>query len=113
MDQRRAAHRIVKEYCLSERPALALPVNSKQDRFIRLIVSIVAAATLLVPLVVLCKIRNPDYVILATCLFVLAFAFMASMIGNKSTAEVMVAVATYAAVLVVFVCQTLSPHVAA
>lgn len=76
-------------------------------------VGIVAAATLLVPLVVLYKIRNPDYKILATCVFVLVFAFMVEMIGKRSTTEVMMAVATYAAVLVAFVGQTISPRAAA
>lgn len=46
------------------------------------------------------------FVILTTCIFVLAFAFLVSMFAHVSAQEVMVATATYAAVLVVFVGQS-------
>lgn len=97
-----------KNYTFNGRPFLTFPVGPNVDRFTRFVVGIVAAASLLVALIALPKIKEREYTILATCLFVLPFSSMISMIGKQSTTEVMVGVATYAAVLVVFVGQTIA-----
>lgn len=96
-----------KNYLFFGRP-FALPADPKIDHLIQFVIGVVAAASLLTPLIVLSKIRERDYTIMASCLFVLVFAFVVSIVGGQSTAQVMVAVATYAAVLVVFVGQTIS-----
>lgn len=98
----------IKRYSFLGRP-YQVPQNPAVDRFIRCVVAVIAAATLLVPLLALSYISQRDYTIMATCLFVLLFAFIVSMISKASTTDVMVAVATYAAVLVVFVGQTIGP----
>ena len=46
---------------------------------------------------------------MATCRLVIVFAFLVFMISKAFTTEVIVAVATYAAVLVVFVGHTIAP----
>lgn len=86
-----------------------VPENPAVDRFIRCVVAVIAAGTLLVPLLTLSYIKQRDYTIMATCIFVLIFAFMVSTISKSTTTDLMVAVATYAAVLVVFVGQTIAP----
>lgn len=97
-----------KRYSFLGRP-YQVPENPLFDRFIRCVVAVIAAATLLIPLITLSYIKQRDYTIMATCLFVLLFAFMVSMISKSTTTDLMVAVATYAAVLVVFVGQTIAP----
>lgn len=79
--------------------------NPASDYLLRLLVGILASISLLTPMTIPCFVRQQPYVLLTACLSVLTFALIVSLVGGGATQEVMVAVATYAAVIVVFVGQ--------
>ena len=78
-------------------------------RLASFIIALVAELSLLALMIGLTYIGRQAFVLLMTCLFVLAFAFLVSMVAHRSAQEVMVATATYAAVLIVFVGQSNGP----
>ena len=79
------------------------------ERLASFIIALVAGLSLLAPMIALRYIQRQAFVLLTTCHFVLAFAFLLSMLAHGSTQEVMVAIVTYAAVLVVFVGESDCP----
>lgn len=72
-DEDRTLHE--KNYTFHGQPFLTLLLGANIDRVIRFVVGVVAAASLLVPLIVLSKIWKRDNTIMATCLFVFVIRF--------------------------------------
>jgi hypothetical protein len=68
--------------------------------------AVVSGILLLVPVIVLSYIETKGYRLLATCLFVLVFAILASVAVTGTNNELVTATAAYAAILVVFLAQT-------
>jgi hypothetical protein len=87
-----------------------IPVGAITDNVARFIMAVFTGVLLLVPVVALSYINPTGYRLLATCLFVLAFAVIASVGITSTTNELVGATAAYAAVLVVFLGQTSPPH---
>ncbi|MCJ1394151.1 hypothetical protein MMC18_007029 [Xylographa bjoerkii] len=85
-----------------------LPVGPITDNVARIIMAVFAGALLLVPVIALSYITPTGYRLLATCLFVLAFAVIASVAITGTSNELVGATAAYTAVLVVFLGQTSS-----
>lgn len=83
--------------------------NPTVDYLLRLFVGLIAGIPLLAPMVILCYVTRREYILITGCFSVLIFALLVSLVGGGATHEVMVAVATYAAVIVVFVGQTYFP----
>jgi hypothetical protein len=74
--------------------------------FTRLVLAVVAGLLLLVPMIVLSFVKKDIIRLVLTSVFVLVFAVTVSFASTGSNHEVMIATATYAAVLSVFVGQT-------
>ena len=87
-----------------------LPVSAVADNVARFIMAVFTGVLLLVPVIALSYISPTSYRLMATCLFVLAFAVIASVGITSTTNERVAATATYAAVLVVFLGQISPPH---
>lgn len=87
-----------------------IPVGAITDNVARFIMAVFTGVLLLVPVIALSYINPTGYRLLATCLFVLAFAVIASVGITSTTNELVAATATYAAVLVVFLGQISPPH---
>jgi hypothetical protein len=84
----------------------AIHIPAIIDVITRLLVSILARFFLLVPMISMSYINSKKYLLLTASLFVLLFAITLSLASKATNQELMVATATYAAVLVVFVGQT-------
>jgi VIT1/CCC1 family predicted Fe2+/Mn2+ transporter len=87
------------------RPQRERDISSRTDFFAQLFISVVAALFLLVPMVVLSYIQSKAFLLMTTCLFVLAFVVGLSAASKASNQEIVAATAAYGAVLVVFVGQ--------
>ena len=79
------------------------------DHVVHFTVVVIAGLSLLAPMIALSYVNGWAFVLLTTCFVVLLFAFVLSMVVQASLHEVMVATATYATVLVVFVGQSNTP----
>lgn len=82
--------------------------NRITDYLLRLLVDVIAGISLLAQMIILCYVRRRECILMTGCFSVLVFALVVSL-GDGATHEVMVAIATYAAVIVVFVGQTYAP----
>lgn len=89
------------------RPAHAF-ASQNAEIIIRVLVSAVAAVFLLAPMFALSYIDRKGYRLLTTALFVLLFAVVVPLSSTAKNQEIIVVIAAYAAVLVVFVGQTQS-----
>jgi hypothetical protein len=83
-----------------------LQVSAITDNIARIFMAVVSGILLLVPVIVLSYIETKGYRLLATCLFVLVFAILASVAVTGTNNELVTATAAYAAILVVFLGQT-------
>jgi hypothetical protein len=81
-------------------------LSQNAEVIIRVLVSAVAAIFLLAPMFALSYIDRKGYRLLKTALFVLLFAVIVPVSSTAKNQEIIVAIAAYAAVLVVFVGQT-------
>jgi hypothetical protein len=104
--ERQYLRKLLKEYC--EHPFLSdvFFLSQNAEVIIRVLVSAVAAIFLLAPMFALSYIDRKGYRLLTTALFVLCFAVVVPVSSTAKNQEIIVAIAAYAAVLVVFVGQT-------
>jgi VIT1/CCC1 family predicted Fe2+/Mn2+ transporter len=87
---------------ISGKPPVA--VSPLVDRLARFIVSFVGGASLVVPMIIMClPAQDTTKSLIVTSVAVTLFAIVMALVMNASNAETLVATATYAAVLVVFV----------
>jgi hypothetical protein len=95
-----------KEKLSYSRKTIRNPYPPIIEAITRLLVSILAGIFLLVPMISMSYINSKKYLLITASLFVLLFAVTLSLASKATNQELMVATATYAAVLVVFVGQT-------
>ena len=108
----RKRHRLSKTYQIFRRINTRLrpiPISWATDVTARIITAVFTGVVLLVPIIALSYISTTGYRLLATCLFVLGFAIIASVAIASTNNELVGATAAYAALLVVFLGQTTSP----
>ncbi|KAL9097335.1 MAG: hypothetical protein Q9165_000762 [Trypethelium subeluteriae] len=83
----------------------AMKISPAVDQLARVAVALFAGVFLLAPMIALSYIGDKKWSLITTCLFVLAFAIIASFASKATNQELLTATAAYAAVLVVFVGQ--------
>ena len=88
----------------------AIKISPAVDQLARLAVALFAGIFLLAPMIALSYIGSKKWSLATTCLFVLAFAVIASFASKATNQELLAATAAYAAVLVVFVGQVGQPN---
>jgi hypothetical protein len=82
-----------------------IPITNGVDTIARMVLSVLAAIVLLAPMFALSYISSKGYQLMTTSLFVLLFAAVLSLSSKATNQELIVAVAAYTAVLVVFIGQ--------
>lgn len=87
----------------------AFHIPATIDVATRILVSLLAGIFLLIPMIVMSFINGKKCLLITASLFVLLFAITLSITSRATNQELMVATATYAAVLVVFVGQSSGP----
>lgn len=78
-------------------------ISPSVDNFARIMFALFGGIFLLVPMIAMAYINATRYLLIATVLFVLFFAFILALSSKASNQELVAATAAYAAVLVVFV----------
>ncbi|RDL39332.1 uncharacterized protein BP5553_03672 [Venustampulla echinocandica] len=84
-------------------------ISPSVDNFARVIFAVTGGLFLLAPMVALSYITSKTYLIITTVLFVLVFAACLGLLSKGSNHELIGATAAYAAVLVVFVGNSIGP----
>ena len=84
----------------------SIDISSSMDQLARILFGLAAGIFLLAPMFALSYIRNKEYCLIVTCLFVVVFVLVVSCATTATNQELMTVTAAYAAVLVVFVGQS-------